>query len=42
VPNHVISPVSASGDIAIYNQFGYVDVLFDVVGYFTIPSTIPA
>jgi hypothetical protein len=33
--NRVIVPVSATGSISVYNQFGSVDVILDVNGYFT-------
>jgi hypothetical protein len=37
VPNLVVAPLSNSGAIAIYNAFGTVDVLVDVVGCFVPP-----
>src|SRR5229473_177040 len=33
--NRAIVPVSATGMISVYNQFGSVDVILDVDGYFT-------
>jgi hypothetical protein len=33
--NRVIVPVSSTGSISVYNQFGSVDVILDVNGYFT-------
>jgi outer membrane protein assembly factor BamB len=35
VPNRVIVPVSATGKVSVYNQFGTTDVIVDVSGYFT-------
>ncbi len=33
--NRAIVPVSSTGQISVYNQFGSVDVILDVDGYFT-------
>jgi hypothetical protein len=33
--NRAIVPVSSTGQISVYNQFGSVDVILDVNGYFT-------
>jgi outer membrane protein assembly factor BamB len=35
VPNRVIVPVSSTGKVSVYNQFGTTDVIVDVSGYFT-------
>jgi outer membrane protein assembly factor BamB len=35
VPNRVIVPVSSTGNVSVYNQFGTTDVIVDVAGYFT-------
>jgi outer membrane protein assembly factor BamB len=35
VPNRVIVPVSSTGNVSVYNQFGTTDVIVDVSGYFT-------
>jgi hypothetical protein len=35
VPNRVIVPVSTTGKVSVYNQFGSADVIVDVSGYFT-------
>jgi beta-glucanase (GH16 family) len=35
IPNRVIVPISASGQVSVYNQFGSADVIVDVSGYFT-------
>ncbi len=34
-PNRVIVPISTSGQISVYNQFGSTDIVLDVSGYFT-------
>jgi YVTN family beta-propeller protein len=40
VPNLVVSELGKDGQISIYNASGVVDVLIDVVGYFTLPGSI--
>jgi uncharacterized protein YvpB len=35
VPNRVIARLGSAGQVAIYNSAGYVNVIVDVVGYFT-------
>ena len=35
VPNLVIVGIGTGGKIQIYNNNGYVDIIADVVGYFT-------
>jgi serine protease len=42
VPNRVVVPVGASGQIAVFNQMGSTDVVVDVDGYFTDGSSTPA
>lgn len=41
VPNGAITELSSSGAINIYNFRGTTDVIVDVVGYFTSPSSSP-
>jgi hypothetical protein len=36
--NRAIVPLSTSGQISVFNQFGSVDVILDVDGYFTGPT----
>ncbi len=38
VPNLAVVPVSASGDVSIFNFAGTTDVIGDVVGYYTQPG----
>jgi hypothetical protein len=38
VPNRVIVPVSAGGQVSFYNGLGSADLVVDVNGYFTDPS----
>jgi lipoprotein-anchoring transpeptidase ErfK/SrfK len=42
VANRVVAPVTASGQISVYNDFGNADVLVDVSGYFTDGSSSPS
>ncbi len=42
VANRVVVPVSASGQISVYNDFGNADVVVDVNGYFTDGSSSPS
>lgn len=35
VPNQVTTPLSATGSVSIYNNSGTVNVIVDIVGYFT-------
>ncbi len=35
IPNLVIAKIGANGRIAVFNKFGYVHVVMDVVGYFS-------
>ncbi len=41
VPNRVVVPVGASGQIAVFNSAGSTDVVIDVDGYFTNGSSTP-
>jgi hypothetical protein len=41
VPNRVVVPVSATGQITVYNAQGHTDVVVDVDGYFTDGSSTP-
>lgn len=38
-PNLVVAPIGADGRVSVFNAFGTVDVLADVVGYFTTGGT---
>lgn len=40
VPNLVASELGTNGNVTIYNAFGSIDVLIDVVGYYDIPGSI--
>jgi hypothetical protein len=42
VANRVVIPISATGQIAVYNPSGSVDVVVDVDGYFTDGSSTPS
>ncbi|MEV5968501.1 hypothetical protein [Streptomyces sp. NPDC051921] len=39
IPNLVVVPVSANGEVSFYNHSGSVDLLADVAGYFTTDGT---
>lgn len=41
VPNLVEVAVGAGGQISLYNGFGMVDVVIDMEGYVTVPTTVP-
>jgi lipoprotein-anchoring transpeptidase ErfK/SrfK len=42
VANRVVVPVSASGQISVFNDFGNADVVVDVNGYFTDGGSSPS
>jgi len=41
VPNMVIVPVGAGGQVSIFNETGTTDVLVDVLGWFPIGASSP-
>jgi hypothetical protein len=40
--NRVVVPVSSTGQITVYNDYGHADVVIDVNGYFTDGTSTPA